>query len=800
MKLKSRKRTKNARRRGPRYWIVAISTVGALIAYCPARSHNIVLGKARLDNDAAVQTQQITFNIPAGTLESVLLAFQKSSGLQVVIPNDAMRSLASPGVAGHYSPEQALREILRGTGISYRFSDKQTAILEIHAGTEQVEVRDEGRVVLSSTKYTEPLLDTPQTINVISKEVMEEQGATTLRDVLKNVPGLTITAGEGGNPAGDNLTLRGFSARNDIFVDGVRDLSPQSRDPFNLEQVEVVKGPGSVYTGRGSTGGSINLLNKTPGLKRSFGGTLDFGTDRTRRATADINVPIGDSIAFRLNLLGHHSGVAGRDVVKFERWGVAPSLTFGLGKPTRATVSYYKLKQDNISDYGIPWVPVTNNALVEFRDRPAPVPRDTFYGLRNRDFEKLNSDLVTLRFEHDFNDGLSLRNQLRFSNSSRDSIATPPRFANNNSTAINREMRSWQTEDKAWDNQTDFIARFSTGKVEHALVTGINITRENNTRKTRTASNMLTTLLSPNPDDVFTGPITTSSIIGDVTANSQALYLFDTAKLGEKWELNGGLRWDRFDADGITTTGVPVSRVDRMLSVRGGVVFKPLPQGAIYGSYGTSLNPSLEGLSYNTANTVIDPEKTYTVEAGSKWGFFSGRVLLSGAIFRVEKLNARTPGVLPGDPPQVLEGKQRVDGAELSVEGNLTKAWQILAGYTLLDTATRDSNNAAEIGKELVNTPRNSFNVWSTYSLRSGFHFGGGARFVDRRFGNTINTRFVDAYWTFDAMASYPISKHVDLKLNLYNLTDKFYFDRIGGGHIVPGPGRVAMLSTSFRF
>ena len=801
MTLKSRKRAKNAKRRGARYWIVAISTMGALIAYCPANSHNIVLGKARLDGDAAAQTQQqIAFNIPSGTLESVLLAFQKSSGLQVVIPNDGMRPLASPGVVGRYSPEHALREILRGTGISYRFSDKQTVILEIHAGAEEVEVRDESRVVLSSTKYTEPLLDTPQTINVISKEVMEQQGATTLRDVLKNVPGLTITAGEGGNPAGDNLTLRGFSARNDIFIDGVRDLSPQSRDPFNLEQVEVVKGPGSAFTGRGSTGGSINLLNKTPGLKRSFGGTLDFGTDRTRRATADINVPMGDSVAFRLNLLGHHSGVAGRDVVKFDRWGAAPSLTWGLGKPTRATISYYKLKQNNISDYGIPWVPVTNNALVEFRDRPAPVPRNTFYGLRNRDFEKLNSDLVTLRFEHDFIDGLSLRNQLRYANSSRDSMATPPRFANNNSTAINREMRSWQTEDKVWDNQTDFIARFSTGKIEHAFVSGINITRENNTRQTRTAGNMLTTLLNPNPDDVFTGAITTRPIVGDVTANSQALYVFDTAKLGQKWELNGGLRWDRFDADGITTTGVPVSRVDRMLSVRAGVVFKPLPQGAIYGSYGTSLNPSLEGLSYNTANTVIDPEKTYTVEAGSKWGFLNGRVLLSGAIFRVEKFNARTPGVSPNDPPQVLEGKQQVDGAELSLEGNLTKDWQILAGYTLLDTKTLDSNNAAEIGKELVNTPRNSFNVWSTYSLRSGFHFGGGARFVDRRFGNTINTRFVDAYWTFDAMASYPISKNVDLKLNLYNLTDKFYFDRIGGGHIVPGPGRVAMLSTSFRF
>ena len=798
--MKSKKH--RAKRRGPKYWIVAIGAVGMLVAYCPRNSHNIVLGKVR--NDAKVTAnetqQQMAFDIPGGTLESVLLLFQRTSGLQVVIPNEGMRSLSSPGVSGRYSPEQALREILRGTGVSYRFSDKRTVILEIQAGPAEVEVRDDARVVLSSTKYTEPLLDTPQTITVISKEVMEEQGATTLRDVLKNVPGLTITAGEGGNPAGDNLTLRGFSARNDIFIDGVRDISPQSRDPFNLEQVDVVKGPGSVYTGRGSTGGSINLLNKTPGLRRSFGGTLDFGTDRTRRATADVNLPVGDSMAFRLNLLAHHSGVAGRDVVNFDRWGVAPSVTFGLGKPTRFTASYYKLKQNNISDYGIPWVPLANNALPEFRDRPAPVPRNTFYGLRNRDFEKLDSDLVTLKFEHDFDDNLSLRNQFRFADSSRDSIATPPRFASNNSTAINRELRSWQTEDKVWDNQTDFVAHFTTGTVEHSLVTGLNLTRENNTRRTRTAGNMLTTLLNPNPDDVFTGPIIVSPIVGDVTANSQAVYLFDTAKLGKRWELNGGLRWDRFDADGITPAGLPVSRVDRMLSVRAGAVFKPLPQGAVYASYGTSLNPSLEGLSYNTANTVIDPEKTYTLEAGSKWDFFSGRVLLSGALFRVEKLNARTPGVSALDPPQVLQGKQRVQGAELSVEGNLTREWQVLAGYTLLDSKTVDSNVVGEIGKRLVNTPRNSFNVWSTYRLPSGFHFGGGARFVDRRFGNTINTRFVDAYWTFDVMASYPLTDHVDLKLNLYNLTDKYYFDRIGGGHIVPGPGRAAMFSTSFRF
>ena len=798
-----RKRKRNRRTRS---WVVAITTMGVLIASSSASSRALTLSWKQPAVNTIRQNQKTDqslvkrFDIPPGSLRTVLEAFSSVTGWQVRASSEEILLVSSPGVTGLFTPEAALAKLLAGTGVSYRISGVNAATLEIQAQPESVEVRDENATGISSPKYTEPLRNTPQTIAVIPKTVIEQQSATTLRDVLRNVSGLTITAGEGGNPAGDNLTLRGFTARNDIFVDGVRDLSPQSRDPFNLEQVEIVKGPGSAFSGRGSTGGAINLVNKAPVSQRSFSGTLMLGTDSTKRITGDVNLPLGDTTAFRLNLMVHDSGVAGRDVVENERWGVAPSVTFGVGKRTRFTVSYFKVQQNNISDYGIPWVPATNNALTDFRDRPAPVPRNTFYGLRNRDFEKLDADLVTLKLEHSFNDSLSLRNQLRYGLSSRDSIATPPRFASNNSTAINRELRSWLTEDDIWDNQTDATARFSTGTIEHSLVAGLNISREHNVRKTRTAGNMLTTLLDPNPDDIFPGAITQSPIVGDITANSQAVYAFDTAKLGKKWELNGGLRWDRFDAEGISTTGATVSRVDRMLSFRAAAVFKPMDNGSVYASYGTALNPSLEGLSYNTANTVIDPEKTYTVEAGSKWDLFEGRLLLTGAVFRVDKTNARTPGLGPNEPPQVLQGQQRVSGGEISASGSLTRDWQVLAGYTFLASRTVDSNTPAEIGKELVNTPRNSFNLWSTYDLPRGFSVGGGLRFVGRRFGNTINTRWVDSYWTFDAMASFPLSKHVDLRLNLYNLTDTYYFDRLGGGHLIPGPSRSATLSTSFRF
>ncbi len=801
---KNRKRGQKPARRGLRYWVLAAGTMSTLVAYSFGRSHAVALARVQGDAPAPYvqeQSEARRFDIPSGSLESVLEGFQKLTGWIVFVPNEAMRAIPSKGLSGVYTDEQALTQLLAGTGLSYQVTAKKSAMLEITARPEAVEIRDR-TASLTSPKYTESLRDTPQTITVIPSQVIEEQGATTLRDVLQNVPGLTLTAGEGGAPAGDNLTLRGFSARNDIFVDGVRDIGPQTRDPFNIEQVEAVKGPASAYTGRGSTGGVINLASKSPIAARLFGGTLNLGTDRTKRVTADINLPLTDRTAFRLNLMTHDSRVAARGPVANERWGFAPSLAFGLGTGTRLTLSYLRVSQDNISDYGIPWVPANHNLLVEFRDRPAPVPRDTFYGFLKRDFEKLSSDIATVKFERDFSDGLSLRNQFRFGRSTRDSIATPPRFLSPNSTLINREMRSWITEDSIWDNQTDLRTNFSTMGIEHRLVTGLVLTRENNVRRFRTAANAQTTLFNPNPYDDYTNAITLSPNVGDITGRTVALYVFDTAQLHRKFELTGGLRWDRFSVDGISasaTTLTPVSRVDRMLGWRAGAVYKPLPEGSIYAAFGTSLNPSLEGLSYNTANTAIGPEKTRTFEFGTKWDLFRQRLMLSGAVFRVEKQNARTPGVLPDDPPQVLEGLQRVNGLELGVTGTLARGWTLLGAYTLLDSRIVESNTPAEIGKRFINTPKHSFSLWTTYLLRR-FELGGGARFVGLRYGNNTNTRFVEDYVILDAMAAYRLNERVVLRLNVYNLSDRYYFERLGGGHLVPGPGRSAMISTSFRF
>lgn len=680
---------------------------------------------------------------------------------------------------------------------------------------------------LSSPKYTEPLRDVPQTITVIPRAVMEEQGATTLRDVLRNVPGISIQAGEGGVPAGDNLSIRGFNARTDLFIDGIRDFGGYARDPFNFEQVEVVKGPASTYAGRGSTGGSINLVSKVPQMVPFYEGSLGLGTEEYKRATLDLNQPIEnigiDGTAIRLNGMWTDSEVSNRDVVENERWGVAPSISFGLGTPTRVTLSYFHLEQDNIPDYGIPWVAGPNTAFPGRVDKAPRVDFSNFYGLKDRDYEETVTDLATATIEHDFNESLRLRNILRYGQTSRDSIVTAPRFqdidpgtpGNQYGTVIRRS--DWKSRDQTDDilaNQTDLTFDFATGQIDHTLVTGVEFARETSENYNRESTTGIdsppTDLFNPNPHDPYTEAIRRDGAKVETVANSVAISAFDTVKLNDQWQLSGGLRWDHFDVDyksvpatGATNPVVRLSRTDEMFSWRAGVVYKPLPNGSIYAAYGTSFNPSAEGLTLSdsdrsAANFKVDPEESQTFEIGTKWDFFEQRLALTGAIFRTLKTNART--VDPADNVLVLDGEQRVDGLELGAAGKITDDWQVYGGYTLLLSEVTKSKNPAEKDKELSNTPKHSFSLWTTYDLPWNLQVGGGAVFVDSRFSNNSNQREAPSYVLFDAMAAYDINEHVTLRLNVYNLADEEYIDRVGGGHFIPGAGRSAMLTASFKF
>ena len=650
--------------------------------------------------------------------------------------------------------------------------------------------------------------DAPQSISIIGREVIEQQSASTLRDVLRNVSGISMAAGEGGGgPAGDNLTLRGFGARNDIFVDGIRDFASYTRDTFNVEQVEVVKGPASAQTGRGSTGGYINMFSKQPQLMSFSRATVTGGLPAYGRVTADLNV--GDDMAglagvgMRLNLMYHNADSPGRDYVETERLGVAPSFAVGLGSSTRAILSYLYLRQDNVPDYGIPFVPATNTALPEFADQPAPVDYDNYYGVVARDREKTRSHMLTFALEHDLTDGVRVSNTTRYGYATRDSLYSAPRFASTTSTLINAQPQSRDTVDDVWFNQSNLFAEFETGALRHDLIAGFEISAENSRNQLRAVSAATPTdLFDPDPTRPWTGTIVdTPGSVVRAEADTLAAYLFDTVHLSEQLLFTGGLRWERYEsAFAPAGAAAPFERVDKHLSWRAGLTYKPVPRLSLYLGAGTSVNPSIENMTQTNVSAdlaALDPEKSRTYEIGAKWEGFGGRLLLNAALFRTDKVNARTDGDVVGGPAIVLEGKQRVDGAELGITGKLTEAWSVIGSYSYIDSEIRESNDPLELGNHLRNVPDHSGTLWTVYELPFGLEVGGGVRYVGTRYTNELNTREIGDYWVADATVAYEFEDGLTVRLNVFNLFDERFIDQVGGGHFVPGPGRSAIATVA---
>ncbi len=760
---------------------------------------------------SAEGAQPVSFQIEAGTLEAALAAFEEQSGYAVEVRSPLLNEISTKGVSGLYTPEKALEILLEGTSVTHERVAPGRVALDLRVA-EFVEVTGHQEARPESPKYTQPLRNVPQTITIVPRTVIEAQNATTLRDVLRNVTGISIQAGEGGVPAGDNLTIRGFSARTDIFIDGFRDFGGYSRDPFNVEQVEVAKGPASSVAGRGSTGGTVNLASKAPTMESFQQVSFGIGNVGYMRGTFDMNLPFDDfaleGAALRLNAMWTDSDVSGRDVVENQRFGFAPSLALGLGTPTRFTVSYSRLGQDNLPDYGIPWVPPENVPLAEYANQAPPVELSNFYGLSARDYEDTTTDVATADFRKDFSPAMSLSNVFRYGRTDRDSIITAPRFQSPTSTDIRRT--DWKSRDQVDDivgNQLNLVSRFSTGSARHAVASGLEISNEGSVNYTRVETGTepgVTDLFHPNPADPYTGSIQRNGAFNESDALSTAVYAFDTVELDERWQVTGGLRWERFDLDYQTVAAngeaTPSGRVDDMLSWRAGLIHRPRSNASVYFGAGTSFNPSSEGLTLSAATVDVEPEKSFSIEAGTKWDIFEGRLGLSAALFRTEKTNARTPGINPGDPPTVLDGKNRVDGLELGATGLLAEGWSLFAGYTFMASEVTESNNPAEVGNEFGNTPRNSLTVWSSHALGSRFEAGLGGRYVGDRYNNNTETRLAPGYWLFDAMASYRVNELLTLRLNVNNFANATYIDRIGGGHFVPGDGRTAVLSAAFDF
>lgn len=655
-------------------------------------------------------------------------------------------------------------------------------------------------------KLPTSLRDIPQTVVVVNRDLLDAQGATSLQDALRNVPGITIGAAEGGQ-IGNNINLRGFTARTDIYLDGFRDPGQYYRDVFDLDAIEVLKGPSSMLFGRGSTGGVINQVTKQPELKAFGEISATVGTSDRYRLTGDINQPLSGTAAARLNIYGQDMH-ATRNVLNNRDGGIAPSLRFGIGTPTQITLSALIQRNHDMPDYG----------LSPINGRPAPVNPKNWYGLTDdRTVQSVNA--FNARLEHAFSDGVNLRTQLQYSDYRTDARETA---ANSIVTAsgvtLNRTLGNPTNvplqdlyaqlashdrviHDKLLDSQTDLTAKFAIGTWEHTLVTGVELAREtyNNQAYTRNGLPRLA-LLDPVQEATPSSATTTAGNYAQSTGKTAAVYANDTIKFNDHWMIVAGMRRDRFDAHIRNTMSAPAyaQQTVYFTSVRGGVIYQPSETQSYYVSYGTSFDPVLEQLTITNGTQNLAPTKNRSYEIGGKWNLLDDMLGINAAIYKLEQANARTQ---TASGEYTLDGNIRVRGAELSAVGHITDHWQIFSGYSYMDGRIAKALDGTQ-GNVPANTPRHTATAWTSYTFAEHWEAGGGPTYMSQRFAaNTDKTR-VGGYTRWDAMVAYHQPSY-DIRLNLLNLANKRYFDAVipsDGGRAVPGMGRTALATFTYKF
>jgi catecholate siderophore receptor len=648
---------------------------------------------------------------------------------------------------------------------------------------------------------TQPIVDTPQTVTAISEEIIQLQAAGDLRDVLRNAPSVSAHADED-NAQGTNVQIRGFSARYDMYLDGQLDFGSYYRDPFNLEEVEVLSGPSSVLFGRGSTGGAIEQITKKPRMEEFADGTVSLGSDRLKRITADVNLPVQDGAAFRMTGMAQDGGTAGRDIVRTRRVGVAPSFAVGMNSATQLTISYLYQRQWDRPDYGVPWADIGTAADVS---HPAPVPPDNFYGFQS-DHSRVSVNLLTAALRTLLADDFALRNQIRYGiydqNYREAEPGVGPIIAPGtplSAITVTRTERGGRAHQSFLDDQLSLTADVETFGVKQTLVAGLEAGRQVSKPTVLKFTGVPSTnLIAPNEGQDFSGTSKPSSIVRFV-ANTQALYATDTALLGEHWELNGAARLDRFDADYQNQVPllVTLEHTDVIASWRGAVIYKPMRSVSVYGMYGTSFDPSAEGLSLSASTASLAPERSHTVETGVKWGP-NNYLLLSGALFRTVMSNLREAS--PTDPTmQILAGTARSQGIELQAQGYVSRGWLVMAGFTYLDASILSSPDG-DRGSPLQNAPRENLRLFSTYDVSGRLTLGGGVDYTSSRVPGTVVDangfrQEVPGYWSASALARYRIASRINLQLNVDNIADRRYYDGLDDNHVNLGAGRTIRLS-----
>jgi catecholate siderophore receptor len=673
-----------------------------------------------------------------------------------------------------------------------------------------------------------PIQSLPQTIQVIPQEVLRQQNVTTLEQALRNVPGVTSSIGEGGGGVnGDQLRIRGFTAQNDLYIDGLRDFGSYRRDAFTFEDVQALLGPSGTSFGAGSAGGAVNVNSRTPHLGNAYNAVVTGGMGPFARGTIDLNQQIGESTALRLNLMGQTGRIVDRNLDSGERWGIAPSIAFGLGTNTTFSLEYLHYEYDEATDAGIP-VLARPGATVGRPITEYGLPRATWYGTPG-DRDRSTVDRVTARLQHRATDWLTLYNDTRVGFQDRRFSYTiigcdatcAGRFFNRGTGTPQYTFNGGGSpyESTTWgvQNVTTAVARFNTGSLRHEATLGVDAWYEDYERVGYTYGADRTAfrgnLFAPDNNTIY-GYNRSTANNATRRAQTTAVGVFASERVWFTPQISvlGGIRWNRFQTDYQQFgPGFPQSEFNadnNFWDPRAAVIWEPTPNQTYYFSYSRSTFAPGSNFSTQpgqaTANTTaLEPERNTIYELGGRVNVLDGRLGLSASIYQIEKNNATETDPITGTAFSSGD-RQRVRGIDIGATGRITDAWTINARYSYLDSEITRSLTPANVGREVALVPKHSATLWTTYEINQGqpwnLTLGGGVTFSSRQYLNPANTAEVPYTLSLDALISHRINDNLTVNLNGYNLGDHRNYTQLWTNRAVLGAGRTVLLSLAASF
>jgi catecholate siderophore receptor len=757
-----------------------LSMAAARMLPCQAQvqtisSDSLLKGKVLDSTGAAIGGARITAS-PAGGHAAASTASDASGTFSLRLEpgaNYAIRIIAN-----------GFREVSQTLSLQPASSEYREFVLQVAGPSGVITVTEPAgyqvTAISSSTKTLTPLRDVPQSVTVVSHELIQDQLMTSMSDVVRYVPGITSHQGENNR---DQVIIRGNNSSADFFLDGVRDDVQYYRDLYNLDSVEALKGPNAMTFGRGGGGGIINRVTKQAGFTPLREVTLLGGSYNNKRFVTDLDQPLNDKVAFRLNGMYENSD-SFRKYVNLELYGINPTMTFAPSKQTKITLGYEYLRDLRVADRGIP----------SFQGLPADTPISTYFG--NPDDSRVRAfvNLGSASLEHTMGH-LTIRNHTLIGDYDRGYQNFVPGAVTSDQTQAALSAYNNATWRRNIFNQTDFTYTAFTGRIKHTLLAGAEIGRQltENFRNTGFFNNTVTSILVPFANPTIDTPVTFRQSATDadnhLKTNLAATYVQDQVELSPHVQVIGGLRFDYFDLQyHDNRTNTDLRRIDNLVSPRAGIVYKPFTLLSVYGSYSVSYLPS-SGDQFSSLTTItqqVKPEKFNNYEVGAKWDVRRG-LSLTTAVYRLDRTNTRSTD--PNDPTRIVQtGSQRTNGFELGLNGNVARAWKIAGGYAYQDAFVTSSTTAAVAGAQVAQVPHQTFSLWNNYQVVSRLGFGLGIVHRADMFAAIDNTVRLPSYTEADAAVYFSLSERMRLQANLENLSGtKYYINADSNTNISPG-------------